>query len=82
MNAGTSQATTTTKARAASHYPKAEARLNAEEAQTTKQLNMQESQEVASNSAGASGSMSAGGGKASSGSANSDQGGSNSSQPQ
>ena len=38
----------------AAHYPKAEAKLNREEAQQTKQLNMQESQEVASNSGSAS----------------------------
>jgi hypothetical protein len=43
--------------RVTSHYPKGEAKLNREEAQQTKQLNMQESQEVASNSSG-SGSMS------------------------
>jgi hypothetical protein len=58
---GAAQATTKTKMRVTAHYPKAEARLNAQEAQTTKQLNIQESQEVASNSAGASGSMSASG---------------------
>ena len=38
----------------AAHYPKAEAKLNREEAQQTKQLNMQESQEVASNSGSSS----------------------------
>ena len=57
----TGAATTKTKMHATAHYPKGEARLNAEEAQTTKQLNMQESQEVASNGAGAGGSTSASG---------------------
>jgi hypothetical protein len=38
----------------AARYPKAEAKLNREEAQQTKQLNMQESQEVASNSGSSS----------------------------
>ena len=47
-------------AHATAHYPRAEAKLNAEEAQVTKQLNTQESQEVASSS-GTSGGMSASG---------------------
>lgn len=47
----TSAAATTPKThrRMASRYPRGEARLNADEAQTTKELNIQESQEVASN---------------------------------
>ena len=63
MNAGTSAtagasssmpsngASATKKVRTATaHYPKGEAKLNAEEAQQTKDLNLQESQAVASNS--------------------------------
>jgi uncharacterized protein involved in copper resistance len=46
------------KAQRVASYPKAEAKLNREEALQTKQLNMQESQEVASNSSGMGGSMS------------------------
>ncbi len=42
------------KARSVAPYPKGEAKLNREEAQQTKQLNMQESQEVASNSVSSS----------------------------
>jgi hypothetical protein len=44
-------ATAPKKARtAAAHYPKGEAKLNREEAQQTKELNLQQSQAVASNS--------------------------------
>jgi hypothetical protein len=38
----------------AAHYPKAEAKLNREEAAQTKQLNIQESQEIASNTGSSS----------------------------
>jgi hypothetical protein len=62
-------ATPKMKAQATAHYPKAEAKLNAEEAQVTKQLNTQESQEVVSNSGTSSTSMSASGSASSSGSA-------------
>ena len=42
------------KAQRVASYPKGEAKLNREEEQQTKQLNMQESQEVASNSGSSS----------------------------
>ncbi|HUO01219.1 MAG TPA: hypothetical protein VMU31_00455 [Rhizomicrobium sp.] len=44
-----SEAKPARKVHMASRYPKAEARLNREEAQETKELNEQESQQVASN---------------------------------
>jgi hypothetical protein len=54
-NSDTATAPASKKVRSvAAHYPKAEAKLNREEAQQTKQLNMQESQEVASNSGSSS----------------------------
>jgi serine protease inhibitor ecotin len=59
-SASDAAAASTKKAQRVASYPKAEAKLNREEAQQTKQLNIQESQEVASNSSG-SGSMSASG---------------------
>jgi hypothetical protein len=49
------------KAQGIAHYPKAEAKLNAEEAQVTKQLNMQESLDVASSSGTSGASMSVSG---------------------
>ena len=55
MQSNSDTATAPKKARSiATHYPKGEAKLNREEAQQTKQLNMQESQEVASNSGSSS----------------------------
>ncbi|HZQ39627.1 MAG TPA: hypothetical protein VFA87_02500, partial [Rhizomicrobium sp.] len=84
---GTAAPASSKKTHVARRYPKAEARLNSEEAQVTKELNMQESQQVAANaggtnSASARGTSSMGGGMTGSASAGAAQGGNASSQPQ